>query len=297
MRRRTALLAGLALAAPGRAAAPAVLEVGGSRLVLVFDDTLAPGLRAAVPDWLAAAAQAVAGYFGRFPVPAAEIAVVAADGPGVRHGRTRPGPPPRLQLALAPDTDPAWLRDDWIAVHEMVHLAVPRLAIAHNWLHEGIATYVEGVARARAGLTAPRRLWIELAQQLPQGQPRPGDGGLDDSPTWARTYWGGTLFCLLADVRLRERGAAGGLQQALQGLLAAGGSYAVAWDIRRVLATADAAVGQTTLGELYAQMKDTPVRIDLDALWARLGVDGTRLREDAPLAALRRAITAADAPR
>lgn len=296
MRRRTALLAGLALAAPARSDA-ALLEIGGGRLTLAVDAGLPQALRAAAPAWIAGAAQAVAGYFGRFPVPAVEIEVAAAEGPGVRHGRARPGPPPRLQFALASDTEPARLHEDWVAAHEMVHLAVPRLAIAHNWLHEGIATYVEGVARARAGLIAPRRLWIELAQQLPQGLPRPGEGGLDDTFTWARTYWGGTLFCLLADVRLRERGAAGGLQQALQGLLAAGGSYAVAWDIRRVLAIADATTGQTTLGELYAQMKDTPVRVDLEALWARLGVDGTRLREDAPLAALRRAITAADAPR
>lgn len=291
MRRRSALLAGLALAAPVRAD-PAPLDVGGSRLALAVDSELPNAVRAAVPGWIAGAAQAVAGYFGRFPVPAVEIEVAAADGSGVRHGRARPGPPPRLQLALAPDTEPARLRDDWVAAHEMVHLAVPRLAIAHNWLHEGIATYVEGVARARAGLIAPRRLWIELAQQLPQGLPRPGEGGLDDTVTWARTYWGGTLFCLLADVRLRECGAAGGLQQALQGLLAAGGSYAVAWDIRRVLEAAEAATGQATLSELYAQMKHTPRPVDLDTLWARLGVDGTRLREDAPLAALRRAITA-----
>jgi hypothetical protein len=288
MKRRALLLAVL----PGAAAADS-LEIGGSRLLLRIDDTLAPATRAAVLGWIETAARAVAGYFGRFPLPEVELAVDAAAGPGVRHGGTQPGAPPRLRVAIGRDTTAAQFRDDWVLVHEMVHLAVPRVARAHNWLHEGIATYVEGVARARAGLLPARRLWIDLSHQLPQGLPRPGEGGLDDTPTWARTYWGGALFCLLADVRLRERsGLRAGLQQALQGVLAAGGSYAVAWPIARLLAAADAAVGQPTLAEQYAQMKDEPYPVDLPALWRALGVADTRLLEDAPLAALRRAITA-----
>lgn len=289
MKRRALLLA--AVSAGAVRAQPAVVERGGARLAVQIDPALSAATRSAVPAWVDDAAGAVAAYFGRFPLPAVALEIAAADGSGVPHGRTRPGDPPQLRVAIASDASAAQLREDWVLVHEMVHLAVPRLARSHNWLHEGIATYVEGVARARAGLLSARRLWIELAQQLPQGQPKPGEGGLDDTFTWARTYWGGALFCLQADLLMRERGAAGGLQQALQGVLAAGGSYAVAWDIERVLATADAAVGQRTMAELYAQAKDTPVRVDLESIWARLGVDGTRLREDAPQAALRRAIT------
>jgi hypothetical protein len=77
-------------------------------------------------------------------------------------------------------------------------------------------------------------------------------------------------------------------------VLAAGGSYAVRWPIERILETADAAVGQTTLAELYAMLKDCPGTMQLDALWRDLGVPrdrgATALRDDAPLAALRRAI-------
>jgi hypothetical protein len=128
---------------------------------------------------------------------------------------------------------------------------------------------------------------------MPQGQPQAGDRGLDHTPTWARIYWGGALFCLLADVRMRQRGnPEHGLQQALQGVLAAGGDYRVAWPVARLLATADAAVGQTTLSDLYSQMKDDPVATDLAALWRELGVAGDMLNDDAPLAAVRRAILA-----
>jgi hypothetical protein len=99
------------------------------------------------------------------------------------------------------------------------------------------------------------------------------------------------MFCLLADVRLLARSQRrAGLQQALQGVLAAGGSYAVPWSVERILATADEAVGQTTLTELYQRMKASPEPADLDGLWRELGVVGNTLDDDAPLAAVRRAI-------
>ena len=127
----------------------------------------------------------------------------------------------------------------------MFHLAVPRVPRAQNWLHEGIATYAEGVARVRAGRNTPARLWAELVNGLPQGQPQAGDRGLDHTPTWGRTYWGGAMFCLLGDVALlRASGGRQGLRQGLMGVLAAGGHYGVAWPARRILQTADAAVGQ-----------------------------------------------------
>ena len=58
----------------------------------------------------------------------------------------------------------------------------------------------------------------------------------------------------------------------------------------RVLAAADAALGQTTLAALYDEMKDRAVRVDLGALWRDLGVAERGLSDDAPLAAVRRAI-------
>jgi hypothetical protein len=66
--------------------------------------------------------------------------------------------------------------------------------------------------------------------------------------------------------------------------------------IEPVLRTGDAAVGVPVLSELYARMKDAPYPVDLDALWRRLGVrlegHDVRFDDDAPLAAVRRALTA-----
>ena len=86
-----------------------------------------------------------------------------------------------------------------------------------------------------------------------------------------------------------------GLREALQGVLAARASDAQAWPVERVFAVAEAAVDQTTLTRLYTRMKDQPAAVDLDTLWRELGVrnlaaGGLRLDDDAPLAAVRRAI-------
>jgi hypothetical protein len=278
---------------PAEVAAQPLLEplvIGRSRLELQmapgFDATVQAEMRA----WVRRCADAVARYFGTFPVPQAELLLLPVDGAGVRGGVTYAVPSLLIRVRVGRETTRAQFLADWIMVHEMVHLAVPRVPRLQNWLHEGIATYVESVARGRAGLVSPATVWHEWARAMPQGQPHAGDAGLDHTPTWGRTYWGGAMFCLLADVQMlsRSQGRAG-LQQALQGVLAAGGSYAVPWPVDRILATADEAVGQTTLTDLYQRMKDSPEPADLDGLWRQLGVADT-LSDDAPLAAVRRAI-------
>jgi len=57
----------------------------------------------------------------------------------------------------------------------------------HHWIEEGLATYLEPVARAQGGQLDPRVVWSELAAGLPTGLPRAGDRGLDHTPTWGRT--------------------------------------------------------------------------------------------------------------
>ncbi|NRF71449.1 hypothetical protein HLB44_31130 [Aquincola sp. S2] len=291
--------AALAVPAVGGAvrAAPVIVELqgGGARLELQFAEGFDAALRQRARVWVERSVAAIVGYFGRFPVPDVELLMQPVAGGGVRGGTAFSHPAPYVRLRLGVDTSSAQFDDDWVLVHEMVHLGVPRVPRRQSWLHEGLATYVEGIARTRAGQMSAATLWHAMQRDMPQGQPQGGDEGLDHTPTWGRTYWGGALFCLLADVQIRRRsGARLGLEHALRGVLAAGGSYAVAWPLPRILEVGDAAIGQTTLAELYALTKDCPAPIDLAALWADLGVverGGTvELRGDAPLAAVRRAI-------
>jgi hypothetical protein len=271
------------------------IRIGGARLELQFDPAFEASLRMRAHAWVQAAAGAITAYLGRFPVADVELLMLPAPGAGVRGGTTFGEPSPYVRLRVGVATTAQQFRDDWVLVHEMVHLAVPRVPRRHAWLQEGLATYAEGIARTRAGQISVPRLWAAMASDMPQGQPAAGDRGLDHTPTWGRTYWGGAIFCLLADVGIRRRsGLALGLEHALRGVLAAGGSYAVTWPIERILAVADAAVEQDTLASLYARMKDSPSPTDLAALWRELGVvpEGTqaRFRSDAPLAAVRAAI-------
>ncbi len=136
-----------------------------------------------------------------------------------------------------------------------------------------------------------------MIRDMPKGLPAAGDRGLDNTHTWGRTYWGGAMFYLLADVRIRERtGNRAGLQDGLRAIVAQGGNVEVAWDVRRTLAMADKATGTRVLTELYEEMRDSPVTPDLAVLWKKLGVrltqDGAEFDDRAPLAEIRKAITA-----
>ena len=60
---------------------------------------------------------------------------------------------------------------------------------------------------------------------MPQGLPERGDKGLNDTPSHDRRYWGGAMFCLVADVEIRRRTHNRfGLKHALRAVLEAGGT-------------------------------------------------------------------------
>lgn len=272
------------------------IELPGTLLTVAF----APGAldlpRAQLLGWIESSARAVALYYGRFPAAQARILIVPQAGRGVGAGRAWAYRGAALRVALGEKSTAADLARDWVLVHEMTHFAFPSVPQRHHWIEEGLASYVESIARAQAGLLSPEKVWADLVAGLPQGQPRPGDRGLDHTPTWGRTYWGGALFCVLADVEIRRRSANRfGLQHALRAILAAG-NLETDSALEPLLAIGDRAVGLPVLAELYAAMKDRPAPADLDALWRRLGVrpdgEGVRLDETAPDAAARRAITA-----
>ncbi len=180
-------------------------------------------------------------------------------------------------------------------VHEMIHLALPDVGREHSWLSEGISVYVEGIARAQAGNRTAEDVWTEQVHSMPKGLPQPGDRGLDNTHTWGRTYWGGALFCLEADVEIHRRTHNRfGLQDALRAVNRMSGGIVTDWSVERVFDAGDMAVGTPVLEELYTKMKDVPVAPDLASLWHQLGIEPQdkemRLRDDAPLADVRKAI-------
>ena len=247
---------------------------------------------------VSAAAHAVTDYYGRFPVHEAEILIVPVeDRKGVLSGTSWGTRPTSTRIYLGQLTDDADLKNDWVMTHEMVHYAFPSMPREHHWIEEGIATYVEPIARLEAGEIRAAKVWGDLVEGLPFGLPRPGDEGLDHTPTWGRTYWGGAMFCLLADIRIRRATHDRyGLRDALRAIVDAGGNMETTWPLTRALEIGDRAVGVPALMQLYNEMKAAPIAPDLRQLWGKLGltIEGKTITFDdsAPWASVRRAIAA-----
>ena len=276
------------------------LVIGGSKI----DVTIEAGKLTLSQDqllhWVRSAAEAVATYYGRYPVPRVQIHIIPVDGSGVRHGQTFGRDGGLIKIRVGSETGVAELANDWMLTHEMVHLSFPSMADEHHWIEEGIAVYVEPIARIQAKQMTVESMWADLVRDMPKGLPEGGDEGLDHTHTWGRTYWGGALFCFVADVEIRRQTQnKKGLQDALRGILNAGGDIRHDWPLVDALKAGDQAVGGTVLADLYAKWKDKPVEVDLGAMWTQLGVESSgktvRLKDDAPLAAIRRAIASPDA--
>lgn len=251
------------------------------------------------------AARAIVAYYGRFPVKRARMLIVPVAGRGgVFHGTTWPsrgGFQGFTRINIGEHTTAADLADDWMTTHELVHLAFPSLEDNQHWMEEGQATYIEPVARVMTGELDARRIWQDMVRDMPKGEPGPDDKGVDNTNTWGRTYWGGALFCLVADVQIRQQtGNRKSLQDALRAVVAEGGTIENDWPLEKALGIGDRATGTHVLSEMYAQWKDKPVPVDLTKLWADLGIrssagGGIEFVSTAPLAQIREAITSGSA--
>jgi hypothetical protein len=274
----------------------AMVKVSGANIDVTLPDGPMKLSRDEVLGWVKTSAVTVADYYGHFPVPHLTLKIRSTSGSDIRHGVTYARDGGLILISLGSDADIAATKDDWVLVHEMIHLAFPSMEDDQHWIEEGISTYVEPVARVRDGGMTVKEMWRTFVRDMPKGEPGPGDQGLDNTHTWGRTYWGGAIFCLLADVRIHERtNNRKGLEDALRGINHGGGNINEDWDIQKTLALGDKATGTTVLHDLYNQMRDKPAPVDLDQLWTKLGIqmkDGSVAFDDkAPEANIRRAIT------
>ncbi len=284
------------LPAPESDASTSTLEVGDARVQLFVEGRAFDLPEQALRDWVQRSADIVAQYYDGFPVNEVYVAIRGVRGTRVMNGSTIGSAGPVINVSVGLSATPEALVDDWIMVHELIHLAFPGVARRHHWLEEGLSVYVESIARAEAGALSADAVWLGFLDGMPRGLPDAGDQGLDNTPTWGRTYWGGALFCLLADIRIRqETDGRKTLRDALRAIVAAGYNMTRPGDIREVLAIADQATGTTVLLDLYDEMRDRPMPVEIDSLWADLGVaerEGAIIYDDSsPLARIRDALT------
>lgn len=276
------------------------LHIGGAALQVDFGPGSLDLGSSHVLDWVSHAASAVTTYYGRFPVSRDRILIQPrGDDRGVMQGTTWGsvgGFPAFTRIRLGQHSTTGDLSDDWMLTHELVHTAFPSQNDDQHWIEEGLAVYVEPIARVESGYLQPEQIWSDMVRDMPKGNPQSFDQGLDRTHTWGRTYWGGAQFCLLADVTIREQTHnRKGLQDALRAIVEAGGTIDQDWPVRKAFQTGDAATGTHVLEQQYDRMSTTPVSIDLDALWKKLGIlrveDGMHFDDSAPEAAIRLAIT------
>jgi hypothetical protein len=269
------------------------LTIAGSQLEVNIRDKVLLSKQDILLEWIKYSAQVVHRYYGRFPVDRLKIELNVAGGFAVRFGQAFGGESPHLRIVVGEDINQEMLRKDWIMVHEMVHLAMADVPRPNRWLLEGLATYVESIARAQQGYLSEEFVWNGFINRMPQGLPAAGDEGLDHTPTWGRTYWGGAMFCLLADIEIRRlTNNQMSLRDALRGILSDGYSMKSGATPMQIFKSGDAATGVPVLVDLYQKMRADPMLVDLQALWFDLGVD---LKNDqvvynaeAPLAHIRK---------
>jgi hypothetical protein len=268
-------------------------DLDGSRISIEIRDRVLREKKDMLLDWVLYSTKTVHHYYGRFPVKSVDINIQVTGGHAVRFGQAFGGDSPRLRVVVGENISPEMLRKDWILVHEMVHLAMADVPQANRWLLEGLATYVESIARAQRGHLSEEFVWNGFINRMPQGLPKSGDRGLDQTPTWGRTYWGGAIFCMLADIEIRKLSDNKlSLREALRGVLDAGLSMHSSATAMQVFEAGDEAIGMAVLVPLYQKMKADPYPIDLDALWKSLGValqnEQVIYDDDAPMAHVRK---------
>jgi hypothetical protein len=268
-------------------------DLDGSRINIEIRDRVLLTKKDMLLDWVLYSAKTVSQYYGRFPVDRVQIKLQVSGGFAVRFGQAFGGDSPHLRIVIGEDITPEMLARDWILVHEMVHLAMADIPPQQRWLLEGLATYVESIARAQQGHLSEEFVWNGFLLRMPQGLPKSGDEGLDKTPTWGRTYWGGAIFCLLADIEIRKlTDNQYSLRDALRGILEDGYSMKASTSVMQVFESGDRATGVAVMVPLYNKMKADPYPVDLDALWLSLGVtitdDQVKYNDNAPMAHIRR---------
>jgi hypothetical protein len=270
-------------------------QAGQSTLELAFMDGTLAANADLFEHWVLRSARAVADFYGSFPVPSALIVLAPTPGRSVRFGKLLPESAPGIVLLVGSDAGEADLAADWVLIHELFHLGVPSFHAEGRWFDEGLATYFEPIIRVRAGLLDERTLWRDFARAMPHGAAALSRGGLEHARSFRQIYWGGALYCLLADVQARQtsRGKLG-VEDGLRRVLSAGGHASDVWALDRTLTIAEATLPAPILSTLAARHARSAGAVDLEALFQALGVervgDDVRLRQDAPLAWVRRAI-------
>jgi hypothetical protein len=269
----------------------AVPVAGDPALTLAIPPDASQIAREKLIAWVSAAAASNRRFWGRSPVRKGLVILIPSPRAGVPFGRVLSLGGAVVTVLVGRQATPQDLFDDWVLVHELLHLGSPFMRDRGAWLNEGIATLYEPVLRARAGWKPEDDVWREWITQMPRGMPAMTDIGLENAGRGG-IYWGGALFALMAEIEsLQASGGKIGFSDCLRTVLAEGGDVTVKRPTMELIDRCDALLGKTVIAALAQRHIARGSAIDLGALWHRLGVslaDGkVRYDDDAELAWLR----------
>ena len=133
--------------------------------------------------------------------------------------------PPSVAILVGDRATDAAFDRDWVATHELLHLAHPAVFPKQAWLTEGLATYFTELARWRSGRFTEAQAFTELAAGFARGEDEAGPrafaefAGSEGKGSYLALYWKGAFFALELDLELRRRtGGARSLEDVLASL-------------------------------------------------------------------------------
>jgi len=182
------------------------LKIAEQKLRLDLVGNFSPIKKRQLKQWLQQAAGAIANIYQSFPVTQIQLLVTKArrgSGP-VPWGEVQRGGYPAVHLFINPNYSLDSFKQDWTASHELSHLLLPKIRGRDRWLSEGIASYYQNVARAKAGQLSPHQSWQKLRSGFKRGQKAAASTPLRQAHKTMHIYWGGAAIFMLADMRLRQ---------------------------------------------------------------------------------------------
>jgi len=152
------------------------LNLNGVSVRIEFPDSAFRGGTEPLLEWIRRSLGIVSAYYGTFPMSSLRIQSFRRMGWRAR-GKTWGYRGGFIRVQVGREVTAAQLLDDWVLVHEMTHLALPDVGDDQSWFSEGLAVYVEGVAREQAGNRTQQDVFAEQMRQMPRGMPQAGDRG------------------------------------------------------------------------------------------------------------------------
>ncbi|WP_028109336.1 hypothetical protein [Ferrimonas futtsuensis] len=261
-----------------------------------FDQRIPDGERAKLRRWLGEAAQTVAELAGQHPVRCARIRVY--DG-----GRGR-GAVPWAQIDRGAAEGIRFyvdyrlplhsLRSDWTAMHEFSHLLIPFPGNDQPWFSEGLASYLQYLLMARAGILSSDEAMKRLDRGFRRGVEDDDHGAIAleelSRDMWRRhayrrVYWSGAAYFLAVDTELRRSGK-GSLTQVLAQFVACCRQQSRHWTVDSLVQVFDRLSGTTLFADTKAALMPRTGFPDLSRPYEYLGLvqtgHGVRLKAGSP---------------